>query len=320
MKKIYLALALCLLLAGCAPSAAPGTSSGNSSGESTQQETQAVTFTDDLGRQVTVENPQRVAVLIGSYADIWCLAGGKDTLVAAANDAWTSFDLGLGEDVANLGGVKETNLEVLLAAQPDLVLASSNTAAQVDLLPTLEQAGLNVAYFMVSNFDEYLHMLDICTQITGREDCYEQYGQALEEQVEQARQRADGSQPKVLYVRATGSSCKVKNSQDSVLGEMLADLDCINIADSQSSLLEQLSLEVILQEDPDFIFAVLQGSDPTDAQRTLDETLLSNPAWQSLTAVKEGRFHVMDDQLYNLKPNARWGEAYEQLAQILYPE
>lgn len=320
MKKFYLALALCLLLAGCAPSAAPGTSSGNAAGESTQQETQAVTFTDDLGRQVTVENPQRVAVLIGSYADIWCLAGGKDTLVAAANDAWTSFDLGLGEDVANLGGVKETNLEVLLAAQPDLVLASSNTAAQVDLLPTLEQAGLNVAYFMVSNFDEYLHMLDICTQITGREDCYEQYGQALEEQVEQARQRADGSQPKVLYVRATGSSCKVKNSQDSVLGEMLADLDCINIADSQSSLLEQLSLEVILQEDPDFIFAVLQGSDPTDAQRTLDETLLSNPAWQSLTAVKEGRFHVMDDQLYNLKPNARWGEAYEQLAQILYPE
>lgn len=320
MKKIYLALALCLLLAGCAPSAAPGTSSESSSGESTQQETQAVTFTDDLGRQVTVENPQRVAVLIGSYADIWCLAGGKDTLVAAANDAWTSFDLGLGEDVANLGGVKETNLEVLLAAQPDLVLASSNTAAQVDLLPTLEQAGLNVAYFMVSNFDEYLHMLDICTQITGREGCYEQYGQALEEQVEQARQRADGSQPKVLYVRATGSSCKVKNSQDSVLGEMLADLDCINIADSQSSLLEQLSLEVILQGDPDFIFAVLQGSDPTDAQRTLDETLLSNPAWQSLTAVKEGRFHVMDDQLYNLKPNARWGEAYEQLAQILYPE
>lgn len=320
MKKIYLALALCLLLAGCAPSTAPEASTEHTAGESTQQQSQAVTFTDDLGRQVTVENPQRVAVLIGSYADIWCLAGGKDTLVAAANDAWTSFDLGLGEDVANLGGVKETNLEVLLAAQPDLVLASSNTAAQVDLLPTLEQAGLNVAYFMVSNFDEYLHMLDICTQITGREDCYQQYGQALEEQVEQARQRADGSQPKVLYVRATGSSCKVKNSQDSVLGEMLADLDCINIADSQNSLLEQLSLEVILQEDPDFIFAVLQGSDPTDAQRTLDETLLSNPAWQSLTAVKEGRFHVMDDQLYNLKPNARWGEAYEQLAQILYPE
>ena len=207
MKKIYLALALCLLLAGCAPSAAPGTSSESSSGESTQQETQAVTFTDDLGRQVTVENPQRVAVLIGSYADIWCLAGGKDTLVAAANDAWTSFDLGLGEDVANLGGVKETNLEVLLAAQPDLVLASSNTAAQVDLLPTLEQAGLNVAYFMVSNFDEYLHMLDICTQLTGDREAYERYGLDVEEKIEEVRKRVTGSRPTVLYIRATGSSC-----------------------------------------------------------------------------------------------------------------
>lgn len=55
-----------------------------------------VTFTDDLGREVTSPaGPQRVAALIGSFADVWCLAGGRDTLVATADDAWTSFDLGL---------------------------------------------------------------------------------------------------------------------------------------------------------------------------------------------------------------------------------
>ena len=36
------------------------------------------------------------------------------------------------------------------------------------------------------------------------------------------------------------------------------------------------------------------------------------------TAVREGRVHVMDGSLFNLKPNSRWGEAYEQLAEILY--
>ena len=46
---------------------------------------------------------------------------------------------------------------------------------------------------------------------------------------------------------------------------------------------------------------------------------MSNPAWQSLTAVREGRYHVMDHKLYNLKPNGRWAEAYETLADILYP-
>ena len=70
-----------------------------------------------------------MAALIGSFADLWQLAGGADTLVAAADDAWTSFDLNFGEDVVRLGGVKQINLEQLAAAQPDLVLASSNTAA-----------------------------------------------------------------------------------------------------------------------------------------------------------------------------------------------
>ena len=104
-----------------------------------------------------------------------------------------------------------------------------------------------------------------------------------------------------------------------MLGEMLADLDCENIADSESGLLEELSLETILAADPDYIFAVLQGADNSDAQAMLEGTLLSNPAWAGLTAVREGRFHIMDQQLYNLKPNARWGEAYEKLADILYP-
>ena len=95
---------------------------------------QTVSFLDGLGRSVAVERPERVAALIGSFADIWCLAGGQETLAAAADDAWTSFDLGLSGDVVNLGGVKEPNLELLLSVQPDLVLASCNTEADVELL------------------------------------------------------------------------------------------------------------------------------------------------------------------------------------------
>ena len=67
------------------------------------------------------------------------------------------------------------------------------------------------------------------------------------------------------------------------------------------------------------IFVVLQGADKEAVTRTLEKNLLSQPAWQSLTAVAEGRYHILDDTLYNLKPNERWGEAYEELARILYP-
>ena len=325
MKKQILsftALLLALLLAGCAASAPQSGSAASASASASgarpesaasgSADARAVTFTDALGRTVTVESPKRVAALIGSFADVWCLAGGKDTLVAAADDTWTQFELGLPETVVNLGGVKEPSAEALLAAQPDFVIGSAKTAADVDLLPTLEQAGIPTAYFEV---------LEVCTRVTGRPELYEQYGEQVRAQVDAAVARAEGKEgPSVLYLRATGSSCKVKNSENSVLGEMLAALGCVNIADSDASLLEELSMEAILAADPERIFIVMQGSDQEKVRQTLESAVLSNPAWQQLSAVKNGRVYYMDQQLYNLKPNARWGEAYEKLAEILYGE
>ena len=310
MRKIALLLACLLMLSGCGGQAVPAAESVESDNE--------ISFTDSLGQSISLKPPQRVAALIGSFADIWCLAGGKDSLVAAAHDAWTSFDLGLGPETADLGAIKEPNLEVLLASQPDLILASCNTQADLELRETFAKAGIPAAYFDVQTFNDYLDMLEICTRLTGHPERYAAYGTDVAAQVESAIARQDGSAPSVLCIRATGVSCKVKGSTDNVLGEMLEDLGCVNIADG-SALLEDLSLEAILAADPEYIFAVLQGADQTDAQRTLEATLLSNPAWNQLRAVRENRFYVLDHQLYNLKPNARWGEAYEKLADILYP-
>lgn len=280
---------------------------------------EVLSFTDDLGRAVTLPaRPQRVAALIGSFADIWCLAGGADTLVAAADDTFRKFELPISPDVINLGATKAISLEKLLLAEPELILASSQTALDVELEPVLAQMGLTAAYFEVSTFEDYLRMLSRCTELTGCPENYARYGEQVRAQVEAARARADGSRPTVLYIRATGTSCRVKGSEGSVLGEMLAALDCANIADSEKSLLETLSMEAILAADPEFIFLVEQSADPDDARRMLEKTLFADPAWQTLTAVREGRCFVMDPALYNLKPNARWGEAYEALADILY--
>ena len=304
MKKIVTIILILLIIAGCA---AP------------EIESEGYVFTDDLGREVTVTSTERVACLIGSFADIWYLAGGVDSIVATAKDTWTYFDLPLKENVVNLGGTKELNLEQLIACEPDFIIASCNTASQVELKDTFDAMGMTVGYFDVSTFEDYLRVLKIFTQMMEHPELYRLYGEEVGYEVSRAMARADGSQPSVLYIRATGSSVKVKNSEGSVLGEMLADLDCRNIADSEESLLEQLSMEVILQEDPDYIFVILQSAEPSAAEQMLESTLLSNPAWNTLTAVREGRVHVLDQTLYNLKPNERWGEAYERLAQILYP-
>lgn len=332
MKQLTLcwaaAAALCLLLlAGCgAASSGPASSAGGASAAATAPADSgaACTFTDDLGREVTLEAaPRRVAALTGSYADIWCTAGGRDTLVASASDAWTDFDLGLGEEVANIGGAMGVSVEELLAAAPDLVLASTNIPSNQEMLPALEMAGVDVAFFSVNTFEDYLRMLEICTGLTGSPEAYQTYGEAVAEEIEAARARAaaaleEQGPEKVLYIRAAASVVKPKGSSGTVLGEMLADLGCINIADQDQSLLEDLSMEAILAADPDKILIVLQGADPEPAKAQLEGEVLSNPAWQQLTAVREGRVYYMDKDLYHLKPNARWGEAYDHLVEILY--
>ena len=320
MKRLICFLVIvCLLLAACGKAPEAALASAEASTESVS-EGNLIRFTDDLGRELSIPKPKRVVTLIASFADVWCLAGGAESLVGVTNAVWTYYDLPLREDVVNLGSAKELNLEALIGCQPELVLASCGTDRNVELEETFEKMGIPTAYFSVNSFEDYLRMLEVCTELTGKTENYSVCGLDVQEVVDRAIARADGSQPRVLYIRATGSSCKVKGSTDTVLGQMLRNLGCRNVADGENTLLEQLSMEVILQEDPEYIFVVLQSADPKDAQTVLETTLLNNPAWQSLTAVREGRYYVMDPNLYNLKPNGRWGEAYEKLADILYPQ
>ena len=310
IRKISLILAVCIFLSACG---------GGKTPESPEISDAAVTFTDDLGHSVTVDDPRRVAPLLGSFAQVWMLAGG--TVHATAEDAWDDLDLELSESAINLGHTKKLSLERLLDAEPDFILASVNTIQQVEWKDTLAATGIPVAYFDVSDFDDYLRLLSVCTDITGRKDLYEKNGTAVRNQIEavleQSRERLEKeAPPTVLSMVASASNVYVKNSRGNVLGEMLYKMGCINIADSDNFLLENLSLEHILQADPEYIFIVQRGDDEAGMRQYVRQILLENPAWGQLRAVQNDRVYFMEKNLYNLKPNHRWGEAYEKLEAI----
>lgn len=311
MRKRFLSLLLmmALLLSACGGEA-----------KNTNISDTAVTFTDDLGREVTVDNPQRVAALLGSFAQIWQLAGGE--VVATPEDAWKDLNLQLPDDTVNLGHTKRLSLELLFASQPDFILASTNTRQNVEWRETLEATTIPVAYFDVDDFDDYLRVLDIFTNITGRKDLYEANGTAVQVQIDAvlawSGERLDsGDAPTVLCMTASASAIHAQNSEGNVLGAMLKSLGCINIADSNSLLLENLSIEHILDSDPDYIFFVQRGDDEAGMKAYVRQFLLEDPAWSRLTAVKDGHVYFLEKTLFNLKPNHRWGEAYEILEEIL---
>ncbi|MGN1164696.1 MAG: ABC transporter substrate-binding protein, partial [Candidatus Ornithospirochaeta sp.] len=159
MKKLSLFLIVVLLLCSCSKKTGPK---------------EGIVVQDDLGRSVTVGETERTASLVGSLAQIWMLSGG--TVVAAPDDAWEDLDLDLPEDAVNLGKINNLSMEKLLASEPDWIIASPNVRQDVSWKETLEAGGIPTAYFEVYTFSDYLHVLDVCTDITGRKDLFKKYG------------------------------------------------------------------------------------------------------------------------------------------------
>ena len=306
-----------VLLAGCGQKPAE---QGSSSSQSAQAEA-FYSFTDDSGREVSLESQlQRVVALMGSYAETWMLAGGVP--VGVTEDVISERGLTVGEETKVIGTVKGPSTEEILNLDPDFILLSTDVAEHVELDGMLTQAGIPHAYFKVENFEDYLNMLKICTDLTGRADLYEENGIAVQAQIdailEKVQENRPEEQPTVLFIRALSTTAKAK-SDDNMTCRILKDLGTDNIAARHDSLLEELSMETILAEDPDYIFVTTMGN----SQKAIDALkagIQSNPAWGSLSAVQNGRYVVLPKELFHYKPNARWAESYEYLAKILYPD
>lgn len=320
-KKSICILLAALLLAGCAAQgvAAPeGASASEAPAQTAGAEASPVQFTDALGCEVTVPSWERVVSLYGSFAETWVLAGGS--LAGTTSDAVEERQLDLGEDVAVVGSVKNPSLEEVLALEPDFVILSADTAEHVDLHEALTAAGIPHAYYRVDTFADYLAMLAQFCQMTGRQDLYRQNGTAVQQQIDEVLAAVQGRPgPSVLLIRAFSTGAKAKGAEIQA-GAMLADLGADNIVERHESLLEELSMEEIIAADPDFILVVPMGSDEQKAADYMAQNFESNPAWAGLSAVRSGRYVMLPKELFHYKPNARWGESYEYLARILYPE
>lgn len=258
---------------------------------------------------------EKVVSLYGSFSEAWLQAGG--TLIGVTDDAVKERGLDL-PDAQIIGTNKASNLELILSLEPDWVILSADIAAQGPAMQVLQGAGIPCTAYRVDTWQDYAAMMDDFTQKTGRRDLYEQIIPPMEQEISRIIEAAkDEESPKVLLLRAYSSGAKAKGA-DNLAGVMLQDLGCTNLVDLHPSLLEELSLEAIVMEDPDWILVSVMGGDEEAALNALNETLGKNPAFQMLTAVREGRMQVLPRDLFHYKPNARWAESYGFLYEMLF--
>lgn len=286
---------------------------------SIEPQNDVVAVADGLGKTVVLKkNPQRVVCLYTSYLDLWDLAGG--TVVGRVDSKENVPESA--KAVETVGSYVKPNLEAILALQPDLILLSSGVNGQVDLIPMFEKNNIPYLALDYTNFDDYLNMLKIYTDLTGKEELYQSKGFEVKEKVDAIIARVPkDKKPSVLLLLGSAKNVSAR-LPDSTVGDMLQDLGAINIAYDASLKAEEMevfSMEKVIENNPDFIFVQTMG-DVAESTSRIKKDVEDNPAWGYLTAVKEGRYIYLPKDLFLFKANERYAEAYEQLARLLYPE
>lgn len=260
----------------------------------------------------------RVACLNSSLADLWTLAGGTVdiTVAEAVERGFASADALLCGSASG----RDINLEVLVASRADLVIGSADTASHVRLASFLDSNGIDVLLFRQDCFDDFLSAFRILTSMTEREDLFEKYGSGQERGIEEVIMQAErhSIKPRVLFIRAGSAfaSVRAKRASDHFAAGIIEDLGAVNVADEYSALTDMLSLEAVMKGDIDMIFIVIQGDE--EAGRAYMEKLFSRPGWRDIPAVRQGKVHYLERELFHYKPNGRWLEAYEVMEALLY--
>lgn len=310
-KSIIIAVVIVVLLIFI--SGAVETNKPESSGE-------YFTFTDSEGEIVELSHkPQKTAVLFSSLAECWIEAGGEVYVTVGE-----SVERGFVKEETELvdkGAGKTVDTEKLISLEPDFVICSADIASHRDVASALKKAKIPVAMLRMDTFEDYLTILRTLTKITGKTENYEQFGENAKSEIEQIISGGKReNNPKILFVRSGSSysSSKAKKADDNFAAKILEDLGCVNIADKAETLLDNLSAEVTLKENPQYIFVSVMGD--YDNSKAYMQELLAKKEYASLDAVKNGRVYFLPKELFQYKPCGRWAESYRYISSILNNE
>lgn len=275
---------------------------------------QAITFTDNRGNTVTLAGPaQRVISMAPSNTEILFFVGageqvvGRDTVSDYPDAALAVTDIG--------GGFGELAMETIVAAEPDLVLASDITVPEQ--IAALQDVGL--AVYVVpdpATLDDMYANLRTVAQLTGHEAEVEPLIAGLQARVTAVTEEtaAVADRPLVFYeLDSTDPNAPWTAGPGTFVDTLIAMSGGDNVGAALEGAWAQISVEQLLVENPDII--VLGDS----AYGVTPESVATRAGWEAMAAVQSGAIYPFDDNLVS-RPGPRLVDGLEAMARLLHPE
>lgn len=277
-----------------------------------QPQFQAGTYTDDMGRAVTIDEiPERIVSFGPSITEI-LFALGLDDKIVGVSDFCDYPEAARSK--AKIGNAFSPSLEKIVELEPDLVL----TVKHEQLNTQLESLGIKFMVIDPQDMDEILADIELLGKITGTEQRAKELVEDMQAAISQVRSQVEGAQPVSVFfiVDGTDPNNPWTAGAGSFIDALITMAGGDNVAGGAVGAWVQFSIEQIVSSNPEIIIVqTITGGVPTIATEVLEQ----HPAWRETDAVKQGNILLINGDLVS-RPGPRIVQGLEELAKIIHPE
>lgn len=263
-------------------------------------------FVDDAGHRIYFAKPPvRIVSLAPSITEI-LFALGLDEQIVGVTDFCDYPDAAKSKAKV---GYSNPSTEALIALRPELVLTPRDFL-RPDLQAKLDQLKIPLFVLDAHTVEDILLHIQMLGKMFEKTSVASDVTQKMRQRITDIRRKVDPLPPRrVLYV--LNSQPLIAVGPGSFIHPMIGLAGGVNIAAQAGVAYPKLSMEAVLKEDPEVLIFPSETVPRSEQQQW--------KRWDSLSAVKQQRFHEVSSSLLN-RPGPRIIEGLEQLARAIHPE
>lgn len=305
MKKLLvllLVLAMVFSFAAC----------GNKD-EDKMPESATVTVTDMTGREITLDKPaDKIVALTASDCEILYAIGAGNTLVGRGTYCDYPSEV---LDIPVVASGDETNIEEILALEPQVVIMSTMAQAE-EQIAALEEAGVKVVVSDADDIEGTYVAINLIGQLTGHVDEATAVIDTMKTTFDEIKAKATGDGTQTVYFEVSPLEYGLWTAGANTFMNELAEMAGLKNAFADVDGWAQISEEQVIERDPDYIVTITMyyGEGPTPV-----EEIKSRAGWQNLKAVTSD--HILNADSNEIsRPAPRLADAAQTLYDFVYGE
>jgi iron complex transport system substrate-binding protein len=247
-----------------------------------------ISVRDDDGMTVTLQKPaQRVIALAPHVTELLFAAGGGERIVGVVS--YSDFPEAA-KRIANIGDNRQVDLERVIALKPDLLVVWRHGSSERQLAQ-LRALGIPMFHSEPHKLDDIADSLLRLGQLMGTQRVAQQAAAGLRQQLAALAAQYGGRAPVRMFYQVWDKPLYTLNGAH-IVSDAMRLCGGANIFAAMKITAPVVSIEAVLQENPEAIFG---SSERTDPERGINLWR----AFPSVTAVQRDNIFKLDGNLLN---------------------